>query len=95
MGSIRAVRQGSGKSCSGHPLPYFSLPALSLSSYFILGIESRRDNILWKKVWGSGSELGGVRVWRSGPFFKHTLELRFNRKIFIIFIVDYIYQKGF
>ena len=27
---------------------------------------------------GSGSELGGVRVWRAGPFFKHTLELRFK-----------------
>ena len=37
------------------------------------GIESRRDNIRWKKVLGSESELGGVRVWRAGPFFIHTL----------------------
>ena len=44
---------------------------------------------------GSGSELSGVRVWRAGPFSIHTLELRFKRQIFIIFIVDYIYQKGF
>ena len=57
------------------------------------GIESRRDNIRWKKVFGSGSELGGVRVWRAGPFFIHTLELQFKRQIFMIFIVDYIYQK--
>ena len=59
------------------------------------GIESRRDNIRWKKVLGSGSELGGVRVWRAGPFFIQTLELRFKRQIFMIFIVDYIYQKVF
>ena len=59
------------------------------------GIELRRNNIRWKKVLGSGSELGGVRVWRAGLFFKHTLELRFERKIFMIFIVDYINQKGF
>ena len=44
---------------------------------------------------GSGSELGGVRVLRAGPFFIHTLELRFKRQIFMIFIEDYIYQKGF
>ena len=43
----------------------------------------------------SGSELDGVRVWRAGPFFIHTLELRFKRQIFMIFKVDYIYQKGF
>jgi hypothetical protein len=43
---------------------------------------------------GSGSELGGVRVWRAGPFFIHTLELRFKHQIFMIFIADYIYQKG-
>ena len=59
------------------------------------GIESRRDNIRWKKVLGSGSELGGVRVWRAGPFFKHTSELRFKRQIVMIFIADYIYEKGF
>ena len=59
-----------------------------------LGIESRRDNILWKKVLGSGRERGGVRVWRVVPFFMHTLELRLKRQIFMIFIVDYIYQKG-
>ena len=44
---------------------------------------------------GSGSEIGGVRVWRAGPFFHKTLELRFKRQIFMIFIVDYIFQKGF
>ena len=44
---------------------------------------------------GLGSELGGVRVWRAGSFFIHILELRFKRQIFMIFIVDYIYQKGF
>ena len=43
----------------------------------------------------SGSELGGLRVGRAGPFFIHTLELRFKRQIFMIFIVDYIYHKGF
>ena len=48
-----------------------------------------------EKVLGSGNELGGVRVWRAGPFFKHTLELRFKRQIFMIFIVDYFYKKGF
>ena len=48
-----------------------------------------------KIMLGSGSVLGGVRVWRVGPFFIHTLELRFKRQIFMIFIVDYIYQKGF
>ena len=59
------------------------------------GIEWRRDNISWKKVLGSGTELSGVRVWRAGPFSIHTLELRFKRQIFMIFIVVYIYQKGF
>ena len=59
------------------------------------GIEWRRDNICWKKVLGSGSELSGVRVWRAGPFSKHTLELRFKRQIFMIFIVDYFCKKGF
>ena len=59
------------------------------------GFESRRDNIRWKKVLGSGSELGGVRVWRAGPFFKHTLELQFKRQIFMIFTLDYFYHKGF
>ena len=49
-------------------------------------------DIRWKKVLGSGCELGGVRVWRAGPFFIHTLELR---QIFMIFIVDYNYQKEF
>ena len=44
---------------------------------------------------GSGSELGGVRMWRAGPFFIQTLELRFKRQIFMIFIEDYIYQEGF
>ena len=44
---------------------------------------------------GSGSELGGVNVWRAGPFFIHTLELLFKRQIFVIFKVDYIFQKGF
>ena len=55
----------------------------------------RWDNISWKKVLGSGSGLGGVRVWRAGPFIIHTLELQFERQIFMIFILDYIYQKGF
>ena len=59
------------------------------------GKEWRRDNIRWKKLLGSGSELSGVSVWRAGPFSIHTLELRFKRQIFMIFIVDYIYQKGF
>ena len=57
-------------------------------------IEWRRDNIRWKKVLGSESDLGGVRVWRAGPFSIHTSELRFKRQIFMIFIVDYIYQNG-
>ena len=30
-----------------------------------------------KVMLGSGSELGGVRVWRAGPFLIHTLKLRF------------------
>ena len=55
----------------------------------------RRDNISGKKVLGSVSELSGVSVWRAGPFSIHTLELRFKRQIFMIFIVDYIYQKRF
>ena len=59
------------------------------------GIEWRHDNISWKKVLGSGTELSGVRVWRAGPFSIHTLKLRFKRQIFMIFIVDYIYKKGF
>jgi hypothetical protein len=59
------------------------------------GIEWRRDNISWKKVLGSGTELSGVRVCRAGPFSIHTLELRFKRQIFMIFIVEYIYKKGF
>jgi len=59
------------------------------------GIEWRRDNIRWKKVLGSGSELSGVRVWRAGPFSKHTLELRSKRKIFMISIVDYFCKKGY
>ena len=61
------------------------------------GTESRLDNKKYKiniKL-GSGSELVGVCVWRAGPFFIHTLELRFKLQIFMIFIVDYIYQKGF
>jgi hypothetical protein len=41
------------------------------------------------------NELSGVRVWRVGPFSKHTLELRFKRQIFMIFIVDYFCKKGF
>ena len=43
----------------------------------------------------SGSLLGGVRVWRAGPFFIHTLQLRFKQKIFMIFIVDHFCKKGF
>ena len=61
----------------------------------VSGIESRWENICWKKVLGSGSELGCVRVWRAGPFFIHTLELQFKQQIFMVFIVNYIYQKGF
>ena len=56
---------------------------------------SRGWTIYVKIMLGSGSELGGVLVWRAGPFFIHTLELWFKRQIFMIFIVDYIYQKGF
>ena len=59
------------------------------------GIEWRRYNIRWKKVLGSGIELSGVRMWRAGPFSIHTLELRFKRQIFMIFIVDYFSKKGF
>ena len=61
------------------------------------GTESRLDNIKnnIKIMLGSGSELVGVLVGRAGPFFIHTLELRLKRQIFMIFIVDYIYQKGF
>ena len=44
---------------------------------------------------GSGGELSGVRVLRAGPFFIHTLEIWLKRQIFMIFIVDYIQQKGF
>jgi hypothetical protein len=43
---------------------------------------------------GLGSELGGVRVWQAGPFFIQTLELRFKRQIFMIFVVDYFCKKG-
>ena len=56
---------------------------------------SRGWKIYGKIMLGSGSKLGGVRVWRVGPFFIHTLELRFKRQIFMIFIVYYNYQKGF
>ena len=34
MGPIRAVRRGTGKSCSVHPLPYFSLSSYSLVLFF-------------------------------------------------------------
>ena len=43
----------------------------------------------------SGIELCGVHVWRAGPFSKHTLELRFKRQIFMIFILDYFCMNGF
>ena len=56
---------------------------------------SRGWTIYVKIMLGLGSELGGVRVWQAGPFFIQTLELRFKREIFMIFVVDYIYQKGF
>ena len=49
----------------------------------------------FEKVLGTGNELSGVRVWRAGPFSKHTLELRFKRQIFMIFIVDYFCKKRF
>jgi hypothetical protein len=48
---------------------------------------------VWKK--GTGNELSGIRVWRAGPFSKHTLELRFKRQIFMNFIVDYFCKNGF
>ena len=48
-----------------------------------------------KKVLGTGNELCGVRLWRAGPFSKQTLELRFKRQIFMIFIVDYFCKKEF
>jgi hypothetical protein len=47
-----------------------------------------------KIILGLENELGGVCVWRARPFFIHTLELWFKEQIFMIFIVDYIYQKG-
>ena len=50
--------------------------------------------MLKKKV-GTGNELSGVRMWRAGPFSKHTLELRFERQIFMIFTVDYFCKEGF
>ena len=56
---------------------------------------SRGWTIYVKIMLGSGSELGGVRVCRAGPFFIHTLELWFKQQIFMIFTVDYIYQKEF
>ena len=59
------------------------------------GIDWRRENISWKKVLCSGTELSGVRVWLPGPFSINTLELRFKRQIIMIFIIDYIYKKGF
>ena len=59
------------------------------------GLESRWDNIRWKIVLGIGNEHSGVRVWRAGPFSKHTLELWFKRQIFMIFTVDYFCKKGF
>jgi hypothetical protein len=55
--------------------------------------QNKKYNI--KIMLGSGSERGGVREWRAEPFFIHTLELQFKRQIFMIFIVDYIYKKGF
>jgi hypothetical protein len=48
-----------------------------------------------EKVLGTGNELSGIRVWRAGPFSKHTLELWFKRQIFMIFIVDYFCKKEF
>ena len=53
---------------------------------------SRGWTIYVKIMLGSGSELGGVRMWRSGPYFIHTLELRFKRQIFMIFIVEGIFN---
>ena len=43
--------------------------------------QSHGWTIYVKIMLGLGSELGGVRVWRAGPFFIHTLELRFKRQI--------------
>ena len=48
-----------------------------------------------KIMLGSERELGGIRVWRAGPFFIHTLELCFKRQIFMTFIIENTYQKGF
>ena len=59
------------------------------------GTESQYKKYNNKIRLGLGSELGGVRMWRAGPFFIHTLELRFKQQIFMIFKVDYIYQKEF
>ena len=61
------------------------------------GTESRLDidnikNIILKYCWVREVSFA---VYACGPFFIHTLELRFKRQIFIIFIVDYIYKKGF
>ena len=48
-----------------------------------------------EKVLGTGNEPSDVRVWRAGPYSKHTLELWFKRQIFMIFSVDYFCKKGF
>ena len=56
------------------------------------GIEWRRGK---KKCWVREVSLAVFPLWRAGLFSKHTLELRFKRQIFMIFIVDYFCKKGF
>ena len=46
------------------------------------GIEWRRDNMRWKKVLGSGSELSGVRMWRAGNIHDFCSRLHLSEWIF-------------
>ena len=48
-----------------------------------------------EKVLGSGNEFCGVHMWRAGAFFKQTLELWFQRQIFMIFIVIPYFRRDF
>ena len=56
---------------------------------------SRGWTIKVGKIWGSGSEFGGVRVWRVGPLFRHNIELTLEQQIFMIFMVEYFFKKEF
>ena len=53
-----------------------------------------------EKVLGTGNELSGIRVWRAGPFSKHTLELQISSFDFDIlylffkfFVFIFMYKK--